>query len=113
MRPLDIPNPLPLRGQVLDDGFTDLEREVDGRAHFAIESDGKVVETIFGPKYGVATIYLPAPPPGETREFICVEPLAAIINGVNLAHHGRYSDLQTVPAGDKWTESFWIRASGI
>ncbi len=26
MRPLDIPNPLPLRGRTLDDGFTDLER---------------------------------------------------------------------------------------
>jgi hypothetical protein len=39
--------------------------------------------------------------------------LAAIISGVNLAHEGKYSGLQTVPAGGKWTESFWIRASGI
>ena len=38
MRPLDIPNPLPLRGRTLDDGFTDLERDADGRAHFSIES---------------------------------------------------------------------------
>ena len=113
MRPLDISNPLPLRGQTLDDGFTDLERDADGRAHFSIESGGKTVETLFGPKYRVATIYLPAPPPGETREFICFEPLAAIISGINLAHKGRYSDLQTVLPGEKWTESFWIRASGI
>jgi aldose 1-epimerase len=109
----DIPNPLPLRGQTLDDGFTDLERDADGRAHFSIEASGKTVETLFGSKYRVATIWLPAPPPGETREFICFEPLAAIISGVNLAHEGKYSDLQTVPAGGKWTESFWIRASGI
>ncbi|MGD0438943.1 MAG: aldose 1-epimerase [Bryobacteraceae bacterium] len=113
MRPLDIPNPMPLRGQTLDDGFTDLERDADGRAHFSIESGGKTVEILFGPKYRVATIYLPAPPPGETREFICFEPLAAIISGVNLARQGKYSDLQTVPAGGKWTESFWIRASGF
>lgn len=113
MRPLDIPNPLPLRGQTLDDGFTDLERDAEGRAHFSIESGGKTVETLFGPKYRVATIWLPAPPPGETREFICFEPLAAIIDGVNLAEKGKYSELQTVPAGGKWTESFWIRASGI
>ncbi len=113
MRPLDIPNPLLLRGQTLDDGFTDLERDADGRAHFSIESGGKTVEILFGPRYQVATIYLPAPPPGETREFICFEPLAAIISGVNLAHAGKYPDLQSVPAGGTWTESFWIRASGI
>jgi aldose 1-epimerase len=113
MRPLDIPNPLPLRGRTLDDGFTDLERDADGRAHFAIESGGKTVETLFGPKYTVATIWLPAGPNGQPREFICFEPLSTIISGVNLAHEGKYAGLQTVPAGGKWTESFWIRASGI
>ncbi len=113
MPPLDIPNPLPLRGQTLDNGFTDLERDADGRAHFSIKSGGKSVEILFGPKYPVATIYLPAAPPGETREFICIEPLTAIISGVNLAHKGKYSGLQTVAAGAIWTESFWIRASGI
>ena len=113
MRPLDIPNPLPLRGRTLDDGFTDLERDADGRAHFSIESGGKTVETLFGPKYTVATIWLPAGPEGQPREFICFEPLSTIISGVNMAHEGKYSGLQTVPAGGKWTESFWIRASGI
>jgi aldose 1-epimerase len=113
MRPLDIPNPLPLRGRTLDDGFTDLERDAEGRAHFSIESGGKMVETLFGPKYTVATIWLPSAPPGETREFICFEPLTAIISGVNLAHEGKYSGLQTVPAGGMWTESFWICANGI
>lgn len=113
MRPLDLPNPLPLRGRILDDGFTGLERDAEGRAHFSIQAGGKTVETLFGPKYPVATIWLPAPPPGETREFICFEPLAAIISGVNLAHEGKYPGLQTVPAGGKWTGSFWIRASGI
>jgi aldose 1-epimerase len=113
IRPLDISNPLPLRGRTLDDGFTDLERDADGRAHFSIEAQGKIVETLFGPKYHVATIYMPASPPDETRDFICFEPLAAIISGVNLVRQQRYSDLQILPAGQKWTESFWIRASGI
>jgi aldose 1-epimerase len=113
MRPLDIPNPLPLRGRTLDDGFTDLERDADGRANFWIESGGKTVETLFGPKYTVATIWLPAGPNGQPREFICFEPLSTIISGVNLAHEGKYPGLQSVPARGKWTESFWIRASGI
>jgi aldose 1-epimerase len=112
MRPLDIPNPLPLKGQTLDDGFADLDRDADGRAHFWIEAGNKKVETIFGPKYRVATIYLP-PSPGQSREFICFEPLAAIIDGVNLVRQGKYKDLQTLPPGGKWTESFWIKAEGI
>ena len=113
MRPLDLPNPLPLRGQKLDDGFTELERDSDGRAHFSIESGGKVVETLFGPKYPVATIWLPVSPEGQPREFICFEPLTAIISGLNLAHEGKYPALQIVSAGNKWTESFWVRAKGI
>ena len=46
MRPLDVPNPLALKGRTLDDGFTDLERDKDGRAHFWIEAGGKKVETL-------------------------------------------------------------------
>ncbi len=117
MRPLDIPNPLPLRGQTLDDGFTGFERDAEGRAHFRIESGGKAIETLFGPKYPVATIYLPsyvpATVPDEPREFICIEPLTAIISGLNLARQGKHSDLQTVAPGGRWIESFWIRASGF
>ena len=113
MRPLDLPNPFPLRGRTLDDGFTDLERESAGRAHFWIEAGGKKVETLFGPKFPVGTVWLPAGPGGQPREFICFEPLTTIISGVNLAHQGKYSGLQMLQAGEKWTESFWIRSSGI
>jgi aldose 1-epimerase len=113
MRPLDVPNPLALKGRTLDDGFTDLERDRDGRAHFWIEAGGKKVETLLGPKYPVVTIWLPNGPGGQPREFICFEPLTTIINGVNLAHEGKWSGLQTLPPGEKWTESFWVRASGI
>ena len=113
MRPLDVPNPLPLRGRTLDDGFTDLERDAEGRAHFWIESGGKKVETLLGPKYPVATIWLPNGPGGQPREFICFEPLTTIINGINLAHEGKWSGLQMLPAGEKWTESFWVRAGGF
>ena len=113
MRPLDVPNPLALKGRTLDDGFTDLERDQDGRAHFWIEAGGKKVETLLGPKYPVVTIWLPNGPGGQPREFICFEPLTTIINGVNLAHEGKWSGLQMLPPGEKWTESFWVRASGI
>jgi aldose 1-epimerase len=106
LRPLDIPNPLPLRGHTLDDGFTDLTRDPEGRAVFSVEAAGKKIEITFGPKYSVATIWLP-----ENREFLCIEPLATIISGVNLAHEGKWSGLQSVAPGAKWIESFWIRAT--
>jgi aldose 1-epimerase len=111
MRALDIPNPLLLKGQRLDDGFTDLERDSEGRAHFWIESGGKKVETLFGPKFNVATIWLPVDRDGQPRPFICFEPLTTIISGVNLTD--KWKELQTVPPGGKWTESFWIGSSGI
>ena len=67
LRPMDIPKALPLKGQKLDDGFTDLERDSEGHAHFSIEARGKKVETMFGPKYSVATIWLPSGPGGQPR----------------------------------------------
>ena len=113
LRALDLPNPFPLKGRTLDTGFTDLARDRDGRAHFSIESGGKKVEAMFGMKYPVAVIWEPPAPPGETRDFICFEPMTAVTNGVNLHHEGKYPNLQMLAPGAKWTESFWVRASGL
>jgi aldose 1-epimerase len=113
LRPFDLPNPLPLKGHTLDTGFTDLVRDADGRAHFFIESGGMKVETLFGPRYPVAIVWEPPAPEGQTRDFICFEPMTGITSAVNLQHEGKYGDLQTVAPGAKWTESFWIRASGL
>ena len=111
--PMDLPSPLPLKGRTLDDGFIDLERDASGRAHFSIEAAGRTVEAMFGPKYPVAVVWEPAPPPGQTRDFICFEPMTAVTDGANLAHQGKYPGLESVPAGGRWTESFWVRAGGI
>jgi aldose 1-epimerase len=112
-KPYDLPRPLPLKDHPLDTGFTDLERDAEGRAHFSIEAGGKKVETLYGPKYGAAVIYAPPPLEGQNREFICFEPMAGITDAVNLNHAGKYPELQTVAPGGKWMESFWIRADGI
>jgi len=107
-KPMDLPDPLPLKGRTLDNGFWDLVRDAEGRAIFSIESGGKKVEALFGRNYPTAVVWEPA-----GREFICFEPMAGITNAVNLNHDGKYPDLQMVAPGAKWTESFWIRASGI
>jgi len=112
-KPMDLPNPLPLKDRTLDDGFIDLERDANGLAHFSIESGGKKIELLFGPKYPVAVIWEPASPPGQSLGFICVEPMAGITNAINLNHAGKYDALQTVPANGQWTESFWIRGLGF
>jgi aldose 1-epimerase len=107
-KPMDLPDPLPLKGRTLDNGFWDLVRDGDGRAVFSIEAGGKKVEALFGRNYPAAVVWEPA-----GREFICFEPMAGITDAVNLNHAGKYPELQTVAPGGKWTESFWIRASGI
>lgn len=112
-KPFDLPNPTPLLGHPLDTGFADLELDAQGRAHFSIEADGKKVETIYGPKYPVAVVYSPPAPAGQTVDFICFEPMTGITNAINLHQEGKYPELQTVASGGTWTESFWIRASGI
>jgi aldose 1-epimerase len=110
---VDLPNPLPLRGRTLDDGFIELERDANGRTLFSIEAGEKQIELLFGPRYPVAVIWEPASPQGRALDFICVEPMAGITNAMNLYHAGKYSGLQTVPSGGKWTESFWIRTRGF
>ncbi len=110
---MDIPEKFPLRGRTLDDGFIDLQRDADGRAVFSIESGTTKVETLFGPKYPVAIVWEPNGPNGQPQPFICFEPMSGITAAINLNHEGKYPDLQIIPPGGKWSESFWIRTSGI
>jgi aldose 1-epimerase len=108
LKPNSLPEAVSLKDHTFDDGFTDLVRDAAGRATFSVEGGGKQIQVIYGPKYAVAVVY--APP---NQNYICFEPMAAITNGVNLAHEGKYPDLQMVPPGGKWRESFWVRTSGM
>ena len=94
-----------LRGRQLDDVYTNLDRDGRGRAEFRVEAGGKRVTVVFGPKYTVAVVYAP---PG--RDFICFEPMTGVTNGFNLAHEGKFREMQSVPAGGVWEESYWVSA---
>lgn len=107
-KPVEFANPHGLAGSQLDDVFTGLVRGADGRAHFWVQGKKERVTVEYGPKYTVAVVY--APP---AQSFICFEPMAAITNAFNLAHAGIYKDLQSIPPGGQWKESFWIKASGF
>lgn len=102
-RPTPFANPLPLRGNQLDDVFTDLIRGQDGRVRFWVEGVRERLSVAYGPNYRVAVIYAPA-----GRDYICFEPMAALTNAFNLAHVGSYQELTTVPPGGQWRESFWV-----
>jgi aldose 1-epimerase len=107
------PKAIPVKDHNLDDVFGDLVRDAQGRATFAVQGKTQRVEVIFGPKYPVAVVWAPKPPPGQERNFICFEPMVGITNAVNMAHKGTYKELQTIAPGATWRESWWVKPSGF
>jgi aldose 1-epimerase len=107
-KPMEFADPQPLAGTVLDDVFGGLVRGSDGRAEFSVQGKNEKISVFYGPKYPIAVVYAP-----KGRDFICFEPMSAPTNAFNLHHAGKYNDLQTVPAGGKWRESYWIQPSGF
>lgn len=105
--PVDFSAGVSLKDHKFDDGYTDLIRGGDGRTVFSATGRGKKIEVIFGPRYPVAVVFCP---PGNN--YVCFEPMSGLTNAINLAADGKYPDLQTVPAGGTWQESWWLRAAG-
>jgi aldose 1-epimerase len=46
------------------------------------------------------------------KGFIAFEPMVGITNALNLAQKGIYKELQTIPPGEYWEESFWVTTKG-
>ena len=106
-KPNPYSDPQPLAGTQLDDVFTSLVRDAQGRSEFWVQGATEKISVVCGPKYPIAVVYAPA-----GRDFICFEPMSGPTNAFNLAHRGIYKDLQTVAPGSTWRESFWIKPSG-
>ena len=112
-----------LRDYSLDEVFTDLARGADGRATMTVWGAKQRLDVVLGPRYSTVVVWAPNPsgkgrggqgdsPPAE-RNFICFEPMAALANGLNMAHRGQYKELQSIAPGQTWRESFWVRPSGF
>ena len=102
----------------LDHVFGDLVRDGDGRAVVSLRGRTQQLDVVMGPNYRAAVLYSPSPVSGRGRAaadrgFVCVEPMAAITNAMNLAHRGTYKDLQSIAPGGTWEESFWVRVRGF
>jgi aldose 1-epimerase len=117
----------------LDDVFSDLERDREGRATVTIGGRQQQFDVIVGPNYKALVLYAPlgggrgrrggqaatgaggaapqtpAPPPN----WVAIEPMAGITNSMNLAEKGLYQELQSIPPGGVWQESFWLRPRGF
>ena len=102
--PAGLEDSIPLKNHVFDTVFSGVEAE----RTFSVTGRTQRIAVRFGPKYPVAVVYAP---PG--RNFVCFEPMSGVTNAFNLAAKGHYPQLQTIPAGGKWEESFWIAPSGF
>jgi aldose 1-epimerase len=116
-RPIEkfFPNPqsIALKDFDLDHVFGDLVRDSAGNAVMSVKGKSQKLEVAFGPNYRAAVIYAPNAATIQNRNFICFEPMAGITDATNLAQKGIYKELQSVPAGGVWQESFWVRPSGF
>jgi len=99
-----------LKGLALDHVFGDLIRDSSGKAVMWVRGKSEKIEVAFGPNYRAAVVYSPG---GAGRDFICCEPMAGITDALNLAHRGLYKELQSIPPGGTWEESFWVKPSGF
>jgi aldose 1-epimerase len=120
MQPIDTffanPAAVELGPLELDDVFSDLVRDARGQATMSVRGNTQRLEVVLGANYRAVVIYAPKPAPGQdaaARNFVCIEPVAGIINALNLAHKGVYKELQSIPPAGVWQESFWIRPRGF
>jgi aldose 1-epimerase len=134
-QPIEQLMPDPARARLadynLDDVFGGLLRDANGHAVMAINGRSQRLEVILGSNYRSVVIWAPNPagtgrgsqniavtsaPAGgaqQERNFICIEPMVGITNGINLAHRGVYADLQVIPPSGVWRESFWVKPTGF
>jgi aldose 1-epimerase len=118
----------------LDDVFSDLERDAQGRAAVTIRGRQQQFDVLIGPNFKALVLYAPlgggrgrrggqapaagqaggAPPtPAPPPNWVAIEPMAGITNSMNLAEKGLYKELQSIPPGGVWQESFWLRPRGF
>src|SRR5262245_10323926 len=103
------PQSTALKDYDLDDVFSDLTRDGQGRAHMIVKGKRQQLDVMLGPNWRSVVIWSPRP----TADFIAFEPMAGITDAMNLAHKGIYKELQSIPPGGTWEASFWVKPSGF
>jgi aldose 1-epimerase len=113
------PRAIPLKDYDLDHVFGDLVRDESNRAVMSVKGKSQRLDVMLGPNYRSIVIYAPKPKPApdggapQNRNYLCFEPMVGITDSMNLAQKGLYKELQSIPPGGVWQESFWVRPSGF
>jgi aldose 1-epimerase len=113
------PRNVALKDHDLDHVFSDLVRDQSGMATMSVSSPTHRVDVEWGPTYRAAVVFAPKAPPipiegkPSRGDFVCLEPMAGISNSMNLAHKGLYNELQYIPRGGTWSETFRVRTRGF
>ena len=87
--------------------FTDLVRDKDGLARFAVAGATRNVEIAFGPEFTTAVCFAPL-----KWQYICVEPQTGTTNAFNLKHEGKIPSLLVLAPGKTFQGSFWFTPTG-
>ena len=110
-----------LKDYNLDDVFSDLALDTQGRAHMIVKGKRQQLDIMLDRNWRAVVIWSPQPAatgaagqPGQgDPNFIAFEPMAGITNAMNLAHKGLYKELQSIPSGGSWEARFWVKPSGF
>ena len=88
-------------------------RDGSGRATMTVRGKRQRLDVLVGPNYRAMVIYAPKAAAATGTGFVCFEPMTGITDALNLAQKGLYKELQSIPPGQTWQESFWVRPSGF
>jgi aldose 1-epimerase len=117
-RTFEHPCAVSLRDQDLDHVFSDLVQDAGGKTVMSVWGVRQRVDVEFGANFRAAVVYAPkqsrvSDDASIRGDFVCIEPMTGITNSMNLAHRGVYDDLQYIPPGGTWQETFRVRPSGF
>jgi aldose 1-epimerase len=105
------PQAAALKDYNLDDVFSDLIRDAQGRAHMIVKGKRQQLDIMLDSNWRSVVIW--SPKPQNDPNFVAFEPMAGITDAMNLAQKGLYKELQSIPPGAIWEASFWVRPSGF
>ena len=98
---------LTLGNSYVDAAFTDMVRDEDGVARFAVAGATRKVEIAFGPEFTTAVCFAPL-----QWKYICVEPQTGPTNAFNLKHEGKIPSLRILAPGKIFQGSYWFIPTG-
>ncbi len=101
-------NVLQLGTSYLDGGFTELDRDAKGLAHFWTAGKDRKVEVVFDKNYQTAILFAPL-----DTEMICIEPQTGPTNAFNLQYERKFNGLTVLDPGKTFKASFWIIPTGF